>query len=264
MEIPLLKGRIFDERDTAESEQVVMINETFARRFWPDEDPLGKRISFSGLEGPWHTIIGVVGDTRHLGLEAEAGLEMYLSYSQSPIHYMALVARSNQDPATIASSIKNEVLGLDSDLPVYAIRPMEELISRSLAPRRFQMILLGSFAALALILAAVGIYGVMSYSVTQRTHEIGIRMALGATSRDVVKLIVGHGMALTLIGVAAGLVAARLLTRLIETLLYEVSYSDTTIFIGVSILLAAVASAACAVPARRATKVDPMIALRYE
>ena len=177
---------------------------------------------------------------------------------------MALVARSNQDPSTIANSIKNEELGLDSDLPVYSIRPMEEIISRSLAPRRFQMILLGSFAAIALILAAVGIYGVMSYMVTQRTHEIGIRMALGATSRDVLNLIVRHGMALAFIGLAAGLIAARLLTHLMQSLLYEVSHSDTATFAGVSVLLVAVALLACAVPACKATKVDPTVALRSE
>jgi putative ABC transport system permease protein len=243
---------------------VVIINETLARRFWTDQDPLGKRVSFSGLEGPWRTVVGVVGDVRHLRLDAEAGLQMYRPYSQSPITYMALVARSGLDQSSVAGSIKNEVLGLDGELPVYAVRPMGQIISRMLAPRRFQMTLLGLFAALALILAAVGIYGVISYSVSQRTHEIGVRMALGAASRDILRLIVGQGISLILAGVAAGLVAAYALTRVMRGLLYEVSPTDGATFAIISLVLILAGLAACVVPARRATRVDPITALKYE
>ncbi|HEX5731670.1 MAG TPA: ABC transporter permease [Blastocatellia bacterium] len=264
MRIPLLKGRFFDERDVAQSQSVVIVNETFARRFWPDEDAVGKRISFSRPEGPWSIIIGVVGDTRHLRLDAEAGLEMYRSYSQSAIPYLALVVRSGLDSSMVADSIKSEVLGLDSTLPVYSIRPMQQIISRSAAPRRFQMILLSSFAAIALILSAIGIYGVVSYSVVQRTHEIGVRMALGAQSLDVLKLVIGQGMRVVFVGVVAGLIAAFALTRLIESLLFGVSPADTATFILIALLLMGVALLACYLPARRATKVDQMIALRSE
>ena len=264
MRIPLLKGRYFDERDVGQSQSVVIVNETFARRFWPDEDAVGKRISFSGPDGPWSNIVGVVGDIRHLRLEAEAGLEMYRPYSQSPIPYVALVARSDSGASAIANSIKSEVAGLDSSLPVYSIRPMQQIISRSLAPRRFQMVLMGIFAGIALILAAIGIYGVMSYSVGQRTHEIGIRMALGAKSHDVLKLVIGQGMRLAFVGVTAGLIAAFALTRLIESLLFGVSATDPATFIAIAFLLTGVALLACYLPARRATKVDQMVALRYE
>jgi predicted permease len=264
MRIPLVKGRFFDERDLAESQPVLIINETFARRFWPDEDSLGKRISFSGPDGPWSEIVGVVRDTRHQRLDAEAGLQTYRSYSQSAIPYMALVARTDSDPSTVIGSIKSEILDLDSSLPVYSIRPMQETISRSLAPRRLQMILLGSFAGIALTLAAVGIYGVMSYSVSQRAHEMGIRMALGAQSRDLLKLIIGQGMRLTFIGLTVGLAGAFALTRLMESLLFGVSATDPMTFGVIALLLTAVAILACYLPARRATKVEQIIGLRYD
>ncbi|HKQ06511.1 MAG TPA: ABC transporter permease [Blastocatellia bacterium] len=264
MSIPLLRGRCFDERDTAGSQAVVIINESFASRFWPDADALGKRISSSGPQGPWSVIVGVVGDTRHQRLDAEAGLEMYRPYSQSPIPYVALVVRSESDPSTIASSIKSALLGLDGSLPVYGIRPMPQIISRELAPKRFQMILLGSFASLALTLAAVGIYGVVSYSVSQRTHEIGIRMALGAQRRDVLKLVIGQGMKLAFVGVTVGLMATFALTRLMKSLLFGVSATDAATFTAISFLLMAVALLACCVPALRATRVDQMVALRCE
>jgi predicted permease len=264
MKIPLLKGRFFDERDVTRSEQVVIINDTLARRFWNDENPVGKRISLSGLEGPWHTIAGVVGDVRHGKLENEAGFEIYRSYTQSPIPYMALVVRSDTTSSGVISSIRNELSALDSTLPVYSIRPMEQLIARSLAPRRFQMILLSSFAGLALILAIVGIYGVISYSVTERRHELGIRLALGAQSRDLLVLVMSQGMKLALVGTGLGLVAAFALTRLMQTLLYSVSPTDPLTFAMITILLTLVALLACWIPARRAARVDPLVALRHE
>jgi putative ABC transport system permease protein len=264
MKVPLLKGRFFDERDTAQSQNVIIINDTLARRFWADVDPLGKRVRFSVQEGQWHTIVGVVGDVRHGRLESEAGLEMYRPYSQSPIPYMALVVRSDVEMSSMVSSIRNEMLDLDRTLPVYSIRPMEQIISRSLAPRRFQMILLGSFAGMALILAAVGIYGVISYSVNERRHEFGIRLALGAQSRDLLMLVLGQGMKLALTGMAIGLLASFALTRLIQTLLFGVSPGDPMTFALITTLLIFVSLLACSIPAGRAAKVDPMVALRNE
>jgi predicted permease len=264
MRIPLMKGRFFDERDTDKSRPIVIINETFARRFWPDEDPLGKRISFSGPEGSWSEIVGVARDTRHQRLDSEVGLQTYRPYSQSPIPYAALVTKLNSDPSALASSIKREVLGLDASLPVYSVRPMREVISRTLAPRRLQMTVLGVFAAIALTLAAVGIYGVMSYTVSQRAHEIRIRMALGAQVGDVVKLVIGQGMRLALSGLVLGLVCAFGLTRLIESLLFGVSATDPLTYIEIAFLLTAVAFTACYLPARRATRVDQLVSMRYE
>ena len=264
MRIPLVRGRLFDERDTDKSPPVVIINETFARRFWPDEDPLGKRVSLSGPKGPWSEVVGVARDTRHQRLEAEAGLQAYRPYAQSPIPYVALVARSDSDPSAVAGSIKSEVLALDAGLPVYAVRPMREVIHRTLAPRRLQLTLLGVFAAIALTLAAVGIYGVMSYTVSQRRHEIQIRMALGAQVGDVLTLVIGQGMRLALSGLALGLTGAFGLTRLIESLLYGVSAADPRTYIEIALLLTTVSLAACYLPARRATRLGPSGSMRSE
>ena len=212
----------------------------------------------------WLTIVGVVGNVKHRGLNVEAKPEFYLPHTLYPEASMTLVARTASDPAGLTSAIRKEVAALDSDLPVYNARTMEEVISDSVAPQRLSTLLLGLFAALALVLAAVGIYGVISYSVTQRTHEIGIRMALGAQTHDVLRLVIGHGMLLVAIGVSVGLLAALAMTRLMASLLYGVSARDPVIFGGVAIVLAAVALLACYIPARRAMKVDPNVALRYE
>jgi putative ABC transport system permease protein len=261
--IPLLKGRAFTEQDDANAPPTAIINETAARRYWPNEDPLGKRLRIES-DDPWMEIVGVVGNVKHLGLASQPKAELYVPYLKDPWPFMTVVVRSASDPRSLADTMRNEVWAVDKDLPVPDIKTMDELVSGSVARPRFNMTLLGIFAAVALVLAAVGIYGVMSYSVTQRTHEIGIRMALGATQSDVLKLVVGHGIGLALIGVGLGLAGAFALTRVLTSLLFEVGATDPVTFVTVSMLLAGVALVASWLPARRAARVDPMIALRYE
>ena len=267
MHIPVLKGRQFDKHDVRKAQNVAIINETAARRFFSGEDPIGKRVSFNDenpTEADWATIIGIVKDTKPRALDGESVAEMYMPYDQQPELNMSLMIRTTNKPETMASAVRSEVQSLDGNQPVYSIRTLDSVLSESVATPRFRTFLLGVFAAVALILAVVGIYGVMSYSVSQRKHEIGIRMALGAQSTDVLKLVVGQGMALALIGVALGVGGAYALTHLMSSLLYGVSATDLTTFIVIPVILTGVALGACFVPARRATKVDPMIALRYE
>jgi putative ABC transport system permease protein len=270
MSIPLLKGRAFNERDALGSTPVVVINETFARRFFAGEEAIGKRIVLGAdprdnPNPPPHEIVGIVGDVHHQGLETEAGPEYYVSYQQTPPRHAVLVIRTLTDnPSSMIASLRSAIKQVDQEQYVAAIEPMDQLLAESLARRRFNMMLLAVFAGVALLLAAVGIYGVMSYSVTQRTHEIGIRIALGAQARDVLKMVVRQGMTLVLVGVLIGVVAAFSLTRIMRSLLFGVSPTDVVTFAGVSIVLAGVALLACLIPARRATRVDPMVALRYE
>ena len=265
MRIPVLKGRSFTEQDRDNTPRVIVINEALARRYWPNEEPVEKRLGFDdSSKQVWREIVGVVGNVKHQSLDAEAKPEVYFPYQQYPKNFMSLVVRTASDPAGMMPAIRNQVLSLDKDQPVFDMKTMEQRLAKSVAPSRFVMLLLGVFSALALILAAVGIYGVMAYLVTQRTQEIGIRMALGAQKRDVLKMIVGQGMALTLAGVVIGLIASFALTRLMRTLLFEVAPVDATTFIVVSVVLTSVALLACYFPARRATKVDPLAALRYE
>ena len=267
MSIPLLKGRYFTDADKEDAPGAVIINQALARKYLPGEDALGQRLTMDDPGKPtakWLTIVGVVGNVKHRGLNVEAKPEFYLPHTLYPEASMTLVARTASDPAGLTSAIRKEVAALDSDLPVYNARTMEEVISDSVAPQRLSTLLLGLFAALALVLAAVGIYGVISYSVTQRTHEIGIRMALGAQTHDVLRLVIGHGMLLVAIGVSVGLLAALAMTRLMASLLYGVSAHDPLTFISIPALLILVAVLACYIPARRATRVDPMVALRYE
>ncbi len=266
MTIPLVKGRYFGERDTADAPGVAIIDETMARKYWPNEDPLGKRITFEGgRENPrYREIIGIVGHVKHNGLEGESRVQYYIPLAQRPTNNVYLVIRTANDPASLAGAVRGILRTLDKDLPVYKVTTMERLVADSMARQRFSMFLLGSFAVVALVLAAIGLYGVMAYMVTQRTHEIGVRMALGAQRRDVLKMVIGQGMLLSIIGVALGLVAAFALTRLMSSLLFGVSATDPLIFAAISLTLTSVALLACYIPARRATKVDPMIALRYE
>src|SRR5262249_53305118 len=233
MGIPLLQGRFFTERDTAESEQVVIINETLSRRFFPNADPLGRRIAFDGMNGPWHTIVGVVGDVRHLGLEKEAGLELYRPFAQTPVRSVTLVVKSSLELVSVVASIRREVLKLDAEQPIHNIRPMTEIVASDIAPERFNLTLLAVFAVVALLLAVIGVYGVMSYAVTERRREIGIRIALGAQAPNLLKLVVVQAMWLVLAGVASGVGGALTLTHLIKKLLFEVEAADPLTFIAV-------------------------------
>jgi putative ABC transport system permease protein len=264
MGIPLKQGREFDERDTG-AEKVVIINEGMARRFWPDGDAIGKRIKVGPPQNePWLTIVGVAGDVRNIGLEADPLLATYEPHAQRPWSSMTLAIRSEADPLSLSASVRGELRAMEKGLLIRALGTMDERIRLSVAPRRFNMALLAMFATLALSLAAVGVYGVTSYAVTHRTHEIGVRMALGAQSGAVLKLIVGQGLKLALIGVAIGLPAAFALTRWMEGLLFGVRPTDSWTYCMVAALLLSVALFACWIPARRATKVDPITALRRE
>jgi predicted permease len=263
MGIQLLRGRSFTEGDTKDSPQVVMVNEAFARRHLSNEDPTGKRLVIG--DEPPREIIGVVGSVRHRGLDEEPQPEFYVSYLQAPRHSLSLVVRTaSADPAKLAASVHSAIKEVEKDQPVGEIRTMETLVAHSVAPRRFQMLLLGSFALVALVLAGVGIYGVMAYAVAQRTHEIGVRLALGAQRRDVIRLVVRQGMTPALVGAGIGLAGAFAGARVIGSLLYNVSAGDPWVFACVSLLLILTAWLACYLPARRATGIDPMIALRHE
>jgi putative ABC transport system permease protein len=265
MSIPILKGRSIAEQDRENTLKVIVVNEALANFFWPNQDAVGRRLSFEEDANTqvWREIVGVVGNVKHKSLELEAQPEAYFPYHQSP-SILNLVVQTASDPASMIPAIRSQILSVDRDQPVSDIMTMEQRVAKSVESRRFVMVLLGAFSALALGLAAVGIYGVMSYLVTQRTQEIGVRMALGAQTRDVLKLVVGKGMALAVIGTAIGLVASLALTRLIRSLLFEVTPTDWLTFVIGSGVLLVVALLACYIPARRATKVDPLIALRYE
>jgi predicted permease len=265
MGIPVLRGRAFTERDGKESPKVLLVNEAFARKHFPGEDPLGKRVEVTIAPDMKAEVVGIVGDVKHRSLDREPDPECYVSYLQVPSAFMTLVVRTDsEDPSGLAASLRSAVQQVDSDIPLSDVRTMNQVVAASVAQRRFNMMLLGVFAALALVLSAVGIFGVVNYSVTQRTHEIGIRMALGAQGRDVLRMVVGQGMRPVLVGVGIGLAAAFALTRVMSSLLYGVSATDPLTFFAVALVLAAVALLACYVPARRAMRVDPMVALRYE
>ncbi|HKG12700.1 MAG TPA: ABC transporter permease [Pyrinomonadaceae bacterium] len=268
MGVQLSRGRAFDEsQDRADSPGAVIISETAARRYWPGEDALGKRLAVGRVESPddWLTVVGVVNDVKQFQLDAEPRPQMYLSYKQAGFFAPRyLIVSTSVEPLSLASAVRNTVWSVDRDQPVSHVRTMEDVLSDSIARQRFTMLLLGIFAAVALLLAAVGLYGVMSYTVAQRTREIGVRMALGAQRRDVLRLVVGQGLKLVLIGVALGLVLAFLLTRVMSSFLFGVSPTDPATLATISLVLVFVALLASYIPARRATKVDPLIALRYE
>ncbi len=267
MGIPFISGRDFAERDDLKSTPVIIINETLAQLYFPNQNPIGKRINPGvGVTGvkPLREIIGVTRSVRHRGLEKEPRPEYYLPQAQAPDFVLTTVVRTAGDPLAIVGAVRNEVRALDSELPVYSVKTLDQYFAESVAQPRFNTLLLALFAGVAMILTAVGLYGVIAYSVEQRTREIGVRMALGAQTGDVLRLIVGQGMKLAMLGVAIGLVTALALTRLMKGLLFGVSASDPLTFAVITLLLMLVALLACWIPARRATKVDPMIALRCD
>src|SRR5215472_254645 len=269
MQIPVRAGRTFTEMDREGQPLVAVVNEQFVKQFFPRENPLGARIDWARSDPPRNrmTIVGVVSDVRHLDLSQPQDPAVYTPFCQSDErwrHFMTLAIRSSRPTGDLAAEVKRETWNIDRQIPVSLVQSMDELMAVSLAQHRFNMSLLGLFAALALVLAAVGIYGLMSYAVTQRTHEIGIRVAIGAQRRDVLGLVVAEGTKLALLGIVAGVAFALVLTRFMTSLLFEVAPTDPTTFFGVAILLALTGLLACYIPARRAMRVDPMVALRYE
>ncbi len=266
MGISLIRGRYFDERDTESSQPVTIIDETLAQTFWPHGDPLGKRLHRGGRgsTAPWTTVVGVVSHVHNRTLEARSRTEVYWPESQNPYSAMALAIRVSGNPLALAPTIQSVVFGLDHDLPVYKVRAMSDVMGESLARRRLALLMLGVFAGLAMLLASVGIYGVTSYTVSQRLPEIGLRMALGAPPAEVLGMVMAQGMSMTLYGLGLGLVMALGLTRLMGSLLFSVRASDPLALGGAALILVIVALLATLIPARRATKVDPMVALRYE
>ena len=263
MKIPLLRGRTFTRDEVEQGKPVVIVDENLARRFWPNEDAVGKHI---GYDSPtWHEIVGVVPEVRSYGSEAKPLIKIYTPMGRFPQRSLMLSVRTKDlDPVTLTAGITNAVREIDKDLPITEVATFENLLARESSPRRFNVALFTIFATLALVLAATGVYGVLSYSVSQRTHEVGIRMALGAGRRDVLRLFMGQGMMLVLLGLAIGIAGAFALTRLMSSLLFGVSTTDAATFAAVAVALVAVGLFACYIPARRATKVDPLIALRYE
>ena len=264
MEIPLRRGRLFEETDTATSPFVALVDQKLAEQYWPGENPVGKRVQLGGHQSPWYTVAGVVGHVKHSRLDAESKGVLYFLYSQNRAFMITLAVRSGSSTEHLMGSLQQEVSAIDKDVPIYEVKTMDERLLDTIAPQRLATYLVAVFAGVALLLAALGVYGVMSQSISQRTHEIGIRMALGAQARDVLKLILWQGLVLVLIGACLGLIGALALTRLTSNLLFEVSATDPATFATIPLLLIGVALLACYIPARRAAKVDPMVALRDE
>jgi predicted permease len=273
MGIPLERGRFFTDQDNEHAPVAIVIDEYFAKKFFPNQDPIGKRVNLEIL-GSQPEIIGVAGHVKHWGLDSDAAApiqaQFYIALMQVPDRFMtllsspAVVVRAERDPLALTNAIRAAVSRVSTKQVVYSVETMNEIIADSLAARRFSMILLAIFAGLALVLSTIGIYGVISYIVGQRTHEIGIRMALGAQQSDVMSMVIKQGAQMALIGVGIGLVAAFGLTRQMNKMLYGVSATDALTFVGVAVVLVSVALLACYIPARRAMRVDPLVALRYE
>jgi putative ABC transport system permease protein len=271
MGIRLVRGRFFNGSDRAGTVTVAMVNEAMARKFWPDEDPIGQRIRFSGCAAcPWATIVGVVGDVKYQSLSTDPFPVYYFANEQVTefatfmTRFMALTIRTTTDPMSVAPALRGAVRELDPNVPVLGLQSMTEVMAASLAGPKFTMMLMGLFGAVALALGAVGIYGVMSYSVAHRTNEIGVRIALGAASGQVSRMVLHQGMRLALLGVGIGVVAAIAGTRVMRSLLFNVSTTDPVIFVAVAVLLGGIALLASYLPARRATRVDPMTAMRSD
>jgi putative ABC transport system permease protein len=263
MSIPFVRGRLFNEADRLDTPRVYLINQTMAARFWPNEDPIGKQAQLADDNIPG-TIIGVVGDTKHLWLSDKPQPQMYASYSQMPGAFATVAMRTSVEPLSLSNAVRQAFWQVDHDQPMWKLRTMDFLLTRSVGDQRFVLALMLLLAALALTLAAIGLYGVMAYGVAQRAPEIGLRLALGAEPRDVLRMVLRQGMTLALSGLALGALASLWVTRLMEKMLFEVSATDKPIFALIAALLTGVALLACFIPARRATKVDPMIALRNE
>jgi len=271
--VPLVRGRVFDERDESEAPPVVIVNDALATKYFAGVDPIGRHFKIGGPERPigpnnrWMTVVGVVGDVKYSGLESAPEPSYYMPYRQNPWRGQSVVVRATTppgDPRALMSAIRRVVASLDKDVPIARVKTMDELMTASVAPPRFRTVLVTMFALVGLLLAAIGIYGVMAYAVAERTHELGVRIALGADRASVLRLVLGEAIALAAIGIAIGLAGAFAATRLIQSLLFGVTSTDALTFTGISALLAVTALVASYVPARRAMRVDPMIALRYE
>jgi predicted permease len=264
MRIPIVRGRPFTEQDREGAPPVIMVNESFVRRYWPGEDPIGKRASVNGAEGPWMEVIGIAKDGKYRSLADDSLPFYYLPLLQNHQPTSTFVLRAGGNPMALQSAVKAELANLDRALPIFDVKSGNDHLRFALLPAQLAGATLGIFGLLALALAAIGIYGVMSYSVAQRTREMGIRAALGASRTDVLSLVVVQGMRLAVSGIAIGLIAALALTRFASGFLYSVSPTDPMTFIAIGLLLSLIAFLACYIPARRATRVDPMVALRYE
>jgi len=261
--IPIIRGRVLNDSDLSKKPENIVVNETFARTFLADEDPIGKRVRV--LDNQPHEIVGVVGDAKQWGLDRQPSAEIYFSFAQLSLGQEAsLLVRTDVEPASLVSAVRTAISEVTRDAPITRVRPMNQVLAESVASSRFNMILMTVFAGVALIMASIGLYGVISYSVSQRTHEIGIRMALGASRPSVLGLVVRNGMTLAFVGAALGVIASLALTRLISSLLYAVSPTDPLTFLTITLIISAVSLIATVVPAHRATRVDPMVALRYE
>jgi len=269
--IPLVRGRFLTDADNENAPLVALVDTDFARSVWPNQDPIGKHVAIDAVPNSkppvprWRTVVGVVGHVKHYALDIEGREQAYFPNAQVDFaRGMNLTVRTSMDPASLTSAIREQVLAMDKDLPIYQVQTMDQLLTASVAQPRLNLMLLALFAGLALVLAAVGIYGVMAYTVAQRTREIGIRVALGAQKKDVLGMVMRQGATLAALGVAIGLVAAFALTRVMSTLLFGVHATDPATFAVVALTLVAVSLSACYLPARRATQVDPLVALRYE
>jgi putative ABC transport system permease protein len=266
MGMRLVAGRVFDSRDRADGPKVIVVNETLARRLWPGEDAVGKRLKQGWPEtpAPWREVIGVVGDVKLNGVAEETPMQTYLPLTQETVRTLAIVVRTSVHPRSIASAVEGAVHQIDKDLPLYLTRTMDEVLERSIAQQRMSMLVFAVFAVVALALASAGLYGVVAHGVTERTHEIGIRMALGAERTHVLALVIRQGLSMTLIGIVVGLAGAAALSKGIEGLLFGITADDPLTLVTVVAMLFTVAAAACYIPAWRATRVDPTQALRAE